>query len=104
MVKRVVAAEGRPWNIEKALFVQTLIGSQKVEFVEANLEDFDLLALGNFDAVFSPALLYHLPEPWTLIERCAQLSRIFIWTHYAGEDEVEEVVHGLRGKWTEKGA
>jgi SAM-dependent methyltransferase len=104
VVKRVVAAEGRPSNIDKAHFVQSLIGSKKVEFVEADLEDFDLLALGHFDAVFCSGLLYHLPEPWTLIERCAQVSpNLFIWTHYAGEDEVEKVVHGLRGKWHREG-
>lgn len=99
-VKRVVAAEGRPSNIERALFVQGLIGTHKVEFVEANLEDFDLLAFGKFDTVFCSGLLYHLPEPWTLIERCAQVSpNLFIWTHYAGENEVEKVLHGFRGKW-----
>ena len=103
-VKRVVAAEGRPSNIERALFVQGLIGTHKVEFVEANLEDFDILAFGNFDAVFCSGLLYHLPEPWTLIERCAQVSpNLFIWTHYAGENEVEKIVHGFRGKWHGEG-
>ena len=104
VVKRVTAAEGRPLNIQKALFVQGLIGAEKVEFLQANLENFELSALGTFDAVFCSGLLYHLPEPWTLIQRCAQVSpNLFLWTHYAGENEAEEKVHGLRGKWHEEG-
>lgn len=103
-VKRVTAAEGRPLNIQKALFVQGLIGAEKVEFLQANLENFELSALGTFDAVFCSGLLYHLPEPWTLIQRCAQVSpNLFLWTHYAGENEAEEKVHGLRGKWHGEG-
>ena len=104
VVKRVTAAEGRPSNIRKALFVQGLIGAEKVDLVEANLEDFDLLGLGTFDAVFCSGLLYHLPEPWKLIERCARVSpNLFMWTHYAGENEAEERVHGFRGKWYGEG-
>ena len=103
-VQRVVAAEGRFSNIEKALFVQRLVSTDKVEFVEANLENFDLSALGKFDAVFCSGVLYHLPEPWKLIEQCAQISpNIFIWTHYAGENEAEETLQGLRGKWHQEG-
>jgi SAM-dependent methyltransferase len=103
-VQRVVAAEGRFSNIEKALFVQGLVRTNKVEFVEANLENFDLLALGKFDAVFCSGVLYHLPEPWKLIEQCAQMSpNIFIWTHYAGENEAKETLQDLRGKWHQEG-
>jgi SAM-dependent methyltransferase len=103
-VQRVVAAEGRFSNIEKALFVQGLVRTNKVEFVEANLENFDLLALGKFDAVFCSCVLYHLPEPWKLIEQCAQMSpNIFIWTHYAGENEAKETLQDLRGKWHQEG-
>ena len=103
-VKQVVAAEGRPSNIEKALFVQRLLNSDKVRFVQANLEDFDLTPLGNFDAVFCSGLLYHLPEPWKVIEQCARVSpNLFIWTHYAGEDEAKEKLQGLRGKWHQEG-
>ena len=103
-VRQVVAAEGRRSNIEKALFVQNLIRNEKVKFVEANLETFELRSLGTFDAVFCSGVLYHLPEPWALIEQCAQVSsNLFMWTHYAGENEAEEKVHGLRGKWHQEG-
>jgi SAM-dependent methyltransferase len=104
VVKRVTATEGRPLNMQKALFVQGLMRAEKVEFLQVNLENFDLLTLGTFDAVFCSGLLYHLPEPWTLIQRCAQVSpNLFLWTHYAGENEAEERVNGFRGKWHGEG-
>ncbi len=104
VVKRVTATEGRPLNMQKALFVQRLIGAEKVDFLQVNLETFELSTLGTFDAVFCSGLLYHLPEPWKLIQRCAQVSpKLFLWTHYAGENEAEERVHGLRGKWHGEG-
>lgn len=103
-VQRIVAIEGRRSNIEKARFVQKLLGTDKIEFVEANLQDLDPLASETFDAVFCSGLLYHLPEPWKLIARCAQISpNLFIWTQYAGEEEARKVVHGFRGKWYREG-
>lgn len=103
-VQRVLAAEGRSSNIEKAAFVQRLLNTDKVEFVEANLEKFDLLSLGKFDAVFCSGVLYHLPEPWKLLEQCARVSpNLFIWTHYAGENEAKETLQDLRGKWHQEG-
>lgn len=104
VVKRVTATEGRPLNMEKALFLQGLLGAEKVEFLQVNLENFELSTLGAFDAVFCSGLLYHLPEPWKLIQRCAQVSpNLFLWTHYAGENEAEERLHGFRGKWHGEG-
>lgn len=98
-VQRIVALEGRPFNIERAQFVQKLLGVDKVTFVEANLEETDLAAHGQFDAVFCAGLLYHLPEPWKLIAQCARVSPgLFIWTHYAADDNTVEV-NGYQGKW-----
>lgn len=103
-VKRVLAIEGRASSIEKARFAQRLLRLSNVEFVEANLENANLETYGRFDAVFCVGLLYHLPEPWTLIARCARVSpRIFIWTHYAADDKTQEV-NDYQGAWySEKG-
>lgn len=103
-VTRVLAIEGRASSIEKSRFVQQLIGADKISFVEANLENIDLSVYGPFDAVFCVGLLYHVPEPWTLITQCARVStRLFIWTHYSG-DEKTETVNGHHGAWySEKG-
>jgi SAM-dependent methyltransferase len=98
-VQRVIALEGREANLRKARFVQGLLQMWKVEFAQANLEHADLIQFGKFDAVFCSGLLYHLPEPWTLIEQLPAVAPIvFIWTQYAREEEAGEVGRGLRGK------
>lgn len=98
-VEKVVAIEGRAANIRKAELVQRLLSVSNVEFVEANLETIDLSAFGRFDAVFCSGLLYHLPEPWTLIERLPAIApKLFIWTHYADDLLATEVRHNLRGQ------
>ena len=98
-VKRVVALEGRESNLRKARFVQELLQIPNVEFLQANLEEADLTSFGKFDAVFCCGLLYHLPEPWRLIECLGEIApRLFIWTQYAAENEAREIRPGLRGK------
>ncbi|MGH8501277.1 MAG: class I SAM-dependent methyltransferase [Gammaproteobacteria bacterium] len=98
-VERIVALEGRSFNIERARFVQKLLGVDKVKFIEVNLEETDLAVHGQFDAVFCAGLLYHLPEPWKLIAQCARVGPgLFIWTHYAADNNTVEV-NGYQGKW-----
>jgi hypothetical protein len=98
-VTRVVALEGREANLRKARFVQRLLRIENVEFAQINLEQADLTAFGKFDAVFCCGLLYHLPEPWKLIEQLPAVAPLlFIWTQYAAEDEAHDVGRGLRGK------
>ena len=98
-VKRVLALEGREANLRKARFVQELLDIRNVEFLQANLEQSDLTALGKFDAIFCCGLLYHLPEPWRLLEQLPAIApRLFIWTQYAADTEAREISGGLRGK------
>jgi SAM-dependent methyltransferase len=98
-VRRIVGLEGREANLRKARFVQELLQVRNAEFAQANLEHADLAEFGKFDAVFCSGLLYHLPEPWKLIEQLPAVAPIlFIWTQYAAEDEAMEVGPGLRGK------
>jgi hypothetical protein len=98
-VKRVLALEGREANLRKARLVQELLKVQNAEFAQENLEQTELTKFGKFDAVFCSGLLYHLPEPWKLIEQLQAVAPIlFIWTQYAREEEAVEVGHGLRGK------
>jgi SAM-dependent methyltransferase len=98
-IQRVLAVEGREANLGKARFVQQLLQVPKVEFVQANLEDADVTAFGKFDAVFCCGLLYHLPEPWKLLEQLPQVApALFIWTQYCSENEARELKNGLQGK------
>jgi hypothetical protein len=98
-VTRVLALEGREFNLRKARFAQELLRIRNAEFAQANVENANLAAFGKFDAVFCSGLLYHLPEPWKLIEQLPAIApALFIWTHYAREEEAAEVAPGLRGK------
>lgn len=97
-VRRVVAIEARQANIERARFIQGLLDLTNVEFVQGDLETFDIAMVGRFDAVFCVGLLYHLTAPWALVERIAGVSRnLFLWTHYASDDKANLVANGYRG-------
>ena len=98
-VEQVVALEGREFNLRKARFVQELLQIRNVEFLHANLESADLAAFGKFDAIFCCGLLDHLPEPWQLLKQFSAVApAAFIWTHYAAENEAQDLPNGVRGK------
>ncbi len=97
-VQRVLALEGRAANLRKALFLKGVLAAEKAEFLQANLET-DPLSYGDFDAVFCSGLLYHLPEPWKLIERIAAVApKLFLWTMYSDDVSADLVVDGFRGR------
>ena len=103
-VRRVFALEGREANLRKARFVQKLLQVRNAEFAQANLEQANLAEFGKFDAVFCSGLLYHLPEPWKLIEQLPAVApNLFIWTQYAAEEQAVEVGRGYRGKIQSEG-
>jgi SAM-dependent methyltransferase len=98
-VQRVLALEGREANLRKARFVQEQLKVKNAEFGQANLEHVRLAEFGTFDVVFCSGLLYHLPEPWKLIEQFPAVApAVFIWTQYAAEEEAKDIGRGLRGK------
>ena len=98
-VNRVLGLEGREANFRKARFIQGLVGFPNAQFAQANLEADDLSSFGKFDATFCSGLLYHLPEPWKLIERLPTIApNLFIWTHCAPDAEAELLSNGLRGR------
>ncbi len=98
-VQRVVALEAREPNLARARFIQSVYGDQIVEFVQANLEDCDLGQWGRFDAIFCSGLLYHLPEPWTLLAQFPAVSaNLYMSTHYAFDNEASVTRNGYQGK------
>lgn len=98
-VERVVAIEGRAANIRKAELVRHSLGAEKIEFVQANLEETELSRFGKFDAVFCSGLLYHLPEPWKLLDQLPRSApALFVWTHYADDLNAAEIREGFRGQ------
>lgn len=98
-VQRVMGIEARRANRERAVWIQQLLGISNVEFRIANLEEIDLATFGRFDALFCSGVLYHLPEPWDLVNQFSKVSQnVFIWTHYADEHQANEIVNGYSGK------
>jgi SAM-dependent methyltransferase len=85
-VTEVIAIEGRETNLARARLIQSLYDQHKVRFVCANLETTDLAQYGKFDVVLCFGVLYHMPEPWKLIEQCAAVSpNLYIVTGYAAK-------------------
>jgi SAM-dependent methyltransferase len=103
-VERVVALEGRKQNIRRSRFIQRILRVPNAQFHAVNLEEADLSSLGSFDAVFCSGVLYHLPNPWDLVEKIGRLGpRLFLWTHIASDDASMEV-RGFRGQWYQEGS
>lgn len=98
----VTAVEARADNLNRARYMQRLVGLQNVDFVKANLEVVRLADFGRFDVVFCSGLLYHLPRPWVLLDELATVAdAAFLWTHYAAQ--VEDEVEGVPGLWFAEG-
>jgi SAM-dependent methyltransferase len=97
-VTRVIGLEGRAENIARAEFVLQLLDVSNAQVTLANLQTFDLAALGSFDAVFNCGLLYHLPEPWELLARVAGVTEcMYLSTHYCDDDAATTTERGYRG-------
>ena len=98
-VRQVVAVEGRKANLRRARFVQSLLRQEKVQFVRANLESLDLAGLGRFDAALCMGLLYHLKQPWRLLQRLSQVTRgLLLWTHYCADGQATATRQNYRGR------
>jgi SAM-dependent methyltransferase len=98
-IQEVTAVEGRLDNLRRAQFVQGLLQQPKVRFVRGNLETFSLASLGRFDVALCLGVLYHLPEPWKLIDQLSRVTpALFVWTHYASPEQARQRRHRYRGR------
>ncbi len=98
-VERVVGIEGRQGNLDRANWVKELYRAENVTFAKANLEEVELSQFGHFDAAFCSGVLYHLPEPWRLIEQISRVTHnLFIWTHYVEASRATAALNGLQGR------
>jgi len=100
----VIGLEGRQDNINRAEFVRKVLGIKNARFVIGNVEEADFSQYGKFDAVFCSGVLYHLPEPWKLIEQLGKItSNLFLWTHYAADEKADQNIDGYPGWWYPEG-
>ncbi|MGH7935465.1 MAG: class I SAM-dependent methyltransferase [Chthoniobacterales bacterium] len=97
-IETVVGVEGRTANFERALLAKELFAIPNIEFVQANLEQVRLSEFGPFDVIYCSGLLYHLPEPWRLVEQfAASASGLFLWTHCASEASANIFAESYKG-------
>ena len=99
----MVALEGREDNVRRARLVLETFGAASVDFRHYDVERFETAEFGHFDWVFCAGLLYHLPEPWTLLRKLSGACRfLFLDTHYAAT--AEAVVGPYHGRWHGEGS
>lgn len=95
---RVTAVDSRAENLDRARLVCRIAGVERVTLEQADLESKPLADFGPHDAVFCSGLLYHLSQPWELLDQFRHVSpRLFLWTHYAYGKEVRDKHGGYPG-------
>ncbi|MBY0586139.1 class I SAM-dependent methyltransferase [bacterium] len=100
----VTAIDSRVDNIERARFIASFFGRSNVDFILADLERFPLTSLGTFDVIFNVGLLYHLPEPWRLVDELAKIGKsMFLWTHTADPSATIVEREGFMGQVYKEG-
>ena len=88
-VESVLGLEGRDYLVTRANFAKEILGEEKISFTQCNVEKEDLTPFGQYDLVFCSGLLYHISEPWVLLERISQVTNhLFLSTQYASREEV----------------
>ncbi len=88
-VARVDAFDVRASNIEKARFVQSVLGCDGVEFRVASIEEWLAERDDEYDFVMLNGILYHLVEPWNVIRDFCKRAKEGILTTcvlHGGED------------------
>jgi len=104
-IERIVSLELRDYSIEKASFMSRFFkNTEKIDFIQADLEEEELDKFGRFDCVLCIGVLYHMKDPRRLVEKIAGITdRCFIWTHFCEEEKADSTLGNYRGRWWEEG-
>ena len=89
MGSTVYGVEGREDAVCRAQALKSVLGSEKTHFYIGNVNDPS--AYRQVDGIFNAGILYHLDDPVTCLERCAENARLFVYldTGHAPRSEVE---------------
>jgi len=93
-----VGIEGREANIEKAMFARDVLGLTDCTFVQDDVRNLGLRALGQFDVVLCAGILYHLEaeDAIHLIQQVsACCSRLAIFDTHIAPDELRTTAFAL---------
>ena len=85
----VTGFDAREVNIEKARFVAQVRGAANVEFHVASTDSWLERHPPMVDHVFLCGLLYHLPEPWRVVDEYCRLARkgVFVTSVLGGGED-----------------
>ncbi len=96
---QVLAIDVRREHLERARFMQRKLGLSNVTFFEADLETCDLQTLGQFDAIYNVGLLYHVADPFRVLQQCAAVApEMLLWTYVVDDGDAE--LNGYEGRFT----
>jgi SAM-dependent methyltransferase/uncharacterized protein YbaR (Trm112 family) len=85
-VRELVAVEGRPANYVRCCVVKNLFGLDRVRFHLDDVRQVTPERYGTFDVVVAMGVLYHLPDPHTLLANLPRLAdTVYLSTHYAND-------------------
>ena len=102
-IDSVFGLEGRDFLVQRSKLIKAISGSEKMNFVQCDLETEDISSFGRFDAAFCAGVLFLLSRPWQMIEKVAAVTdNLFISTHYART--ARESVEGFEGEYHKNGS
>ena len=91
----IVAVEGRPDNLRRCLLIKDLFGLENVTFLLGDIRDVTRHTRGEFDIAVAVGVLYHLPEPDSLLAHLVEIAPLtLLWTHVADEEHPEKAAEG----------
>ena len=85
-VAELIAVEARVDNYVRACVIGNVLGLRNTRFCFDDARRVTRQTYGEFDVVFCLGVLYHLPDPDTLLANLAELAPVvLVSTHYADE-------------------
>ncbi|MGA8277474.1 MAG: class I SAM-dependent methyltransferase [Rhodanobacteraceae bacterium] len=83
---KVISVEANRRAFLKCLCMKEVLDLGKVRFLLGDFIPFLEQSKTRYDLTFASGVLYHMEEPWRLLQGIANVSdRMFLWTHYYDE-------------------
>jgi SAM-dependent methyltransferase len=94
----VLGVDGKLLNVRKCEFVRSVLGVERLRFVQGDAMQITRESMGRFDVVLALGLLYHLEDPHAFLANLAELCDGFVVvdTHIALEHQPESIKGGWR--------
>lgn len=89
MGSTVYGVEGREDGIRRAEVLKSILNFERTHFSVGDVNQ--ATSYRKVDGIFNAGILYHLEDPVTCLERCAENARLFVYldTGHAPRDEAE---------------